>query len=64
MTEDEAKTKICCGPWQARSPTLLAIRCQGSACMAFRWSRDVTVVLSVPDNNKGRHGFCGLACRP
>lgn len=46
MTEDEAKTKLCCG-----SPAMAAARyyasgadvqtpakCEGSACMAWRWT--------------------------
>ncbi len=47
MTEDEAKTKLCCGPILG-SATALAIaqgsgagataKCAASACMAWRWS--------------------------
>ncbi len=34
MTEEEAKTKVCCGPLHADHGAL--VLCQGSACMAWR----------------------------
>ena len=44
MTEDEAKTKWCCGPpasatatyWHGQAPVETPMRCAGSACMAWR----------------------------
>ncbi len=61
MTEDEAKTKTCCGPKVLTASLLLgktdqslkpAMLCLGSACMGWRW----VVTLEGPD-----HGYCGLA---
>jgi hypothetical protein len=51
MTEDEAKTKSCCGPPTVAIATLIASglemegptakgECAGSACMAWRWDTD------------------------
>lgn len=78
MTEDEAKTKICCGPRAAGLGE--DIECRGSECMAWR----VKVRLEVrhkrtgqvmpPDAWRARGdyeevtvsdgGFCGLAGAP
>lgn len=79
MTEDEAKTKVCCGPLHQPEYAKIgeiaeskpSIRnCIGSACMAWRWE-DVRWVR--PENNAGTReyelvprsnlGFCGLAGR-
>lgn len=68
MTEDEARTKVCCGP-PAISAAIVSTGaamsgvpieakgplCVGSACMAWRWSNPAA---SADDR---RHGFCGLA---
>ncbi len=37
MTEEEAKTKSCCGPMQAEFGKSHVVNCIGSACMAWRW---------------------------
>jgi hypothetical protein len=65
MTEDEAKTKLCCGPLQVATQMVqhlnnIPAKCIGSACMAWRtsgWTRaeDRTMILL---------GYCGLAGRP
>ena len=43
MTEDEAKTKICCGPPQVAAQMMRArpAYCAGSACMAWRWDKPI-----------------------
>jgi hypothetical protein len=62
MTEDEAKTKICCGPPQVAAQMMRAMMralpayCAGSACMA--WRRDYA------EDSLGKDGYCGLAGRP
>ena len=78
MTEEEAKTKACCGaPLLAQvmisispnvritdAPDLLG-RCQGSACMAWRWEEeqpDPGPVHSPNDEDGG--GYCGIAGKP
>ncbi len=74
MTEDEARTKLCCGP-----PMLFAIMgalkdqraadttlCQASACMAWRWAYgapDEDGTVEVLDRS-GIYGHCGLAGHP
>lgn len=67
MTEDEAKTKVCCGPGHIGALAAWAspphrkdnpIRCIGSACMAWRWSVD------DPATYESAPGFCGLAGNP
>lgn len=62
MTEEEAKTKICCGPPQAAAQLMgelrkgIAAKCAGSFCMAWRWDYD--------EYGDASEGFCGLAGRP
>lgn len=69
MTEEEAKTK-----WCHRDPSHLgedAMKCVGSACMAWRWGENEGRQF-VPATDFGAgggsyqgppfvHGFCGLA---
>ena len=64
MTEDEAKTKACCGsgyrPMENGS-------CIGSSCMAWRWSEPALAgqyAEAQADAFRGRMGFCGLAGAP
>jgi hypothetical protein len=75
MTEDEAKTKRCCGPSgcgrlipverdEAVVPLHAPVQqfisvCIGSECMAFRWDQNYTDGLAGV-----RHGHCGLAGKP
>ena len=61
MTEDEAKTKLCCGPLQVATQMVqhlnnIPAKCIGSACMA--WRRD------YEEDSLGKDGYCGLAGRP
>lgn len=66
MTEDEAKTKMCCGPpsvaasnyYRAGADCDAPMHCIGSACMAWRWTlnRDPSTQEIVKT-----HGYCGLA---
>jgi hypothetical protein len=69
MTEDEAKTKICCGPPQVAAQMMRArpAYCAGSACMAWRWlpkcgenPNNPAEAMSLPPTE----GYCGLAGRP
>ncbi len=53
LTEEEAKTKRCCGPSNAGETVFIAPddyavfhNCIGSGCMAFRWSPDATATIS------------------
>ncbi len=71
MTENEAKTKWCCGP-KIISDQMLADRlipakvpnppesnglCCGSKCMAWRWA-----AFAEGEEHAGNiHGYCGLA---
>lgn len=78
MTEDEAKTKICCGPLLPvhveikagifREDGSVQIgRCIGSQCMAWRWEAKFGVDPNNPANATKlppTDGFCGLAGRP
>jgi hypothetical protein len=72
MTEDEAKTKICCGPPQVAAQMMRAMMralpayCAGSACMAW-----VQTDNEAPPSKEGDPepvykpaGRCGLAGRP
>jgi hypothetical protein len=61
LTEDEAKTKRCCGPdgcgapvFHVNSGEFLGRFCIGSACMAWQWRGNLEPTL----------GFCGLAGKP
>jgi hypothetical protein len=67
MTENEAKTKYCCGPlllaetWINEEAIkaeheMKTGRCLASACMA--WRRD------YEEDSLGKDGYCGLAGRP
>jgi len=59
MTEDEAKTKRCCG---VGGDTYNGVQwCIGSACMAWRWQMTVNKDGSIEDE---KEGFCGLAGEP
>ncbi len=66
MTEEEAKTKACCGPPQIAAQlmdeavtTTRPAKCAGSACMA--WRKDYEAAY---DQYGNLPGFCGLAGRP
>lgn len=65
MTEDEAKTKACCGPRNNGDTGNDDLLCIASTCMAWRW--DGTHV-NDPGEPKGdliwsnrSYGHCGLA---
>ena len=72
MTEDEAKTKVCCGP-PGTNAMMHGIEvgadevntsCIAFGCMAWRWT-----IKPGPDHDAGiaahpPSGFCGLAGRP
>lgn len=70
VTEEEAKTKICCGGVgcgqiiMIEGPGLVEDsyerRCIGSACMAWRWAP--TPALTA--DRSTTHGYCGKAGRP
>lgn len=47
LTEEEAKTKHCCGPFAPK-------KCLGTDCMAWRWVDD-------DDRADNAYGYCGLA---
>lgn len=80
MTEDEAKTKICCGPLYLADaltglyaisagkdhPKLANGNCGGSACMAWRWMAWVegVAVSYSPGYGDKTNGYCGLAGKP
>ncbi len=71
LTEEKAKTKLCCGPlgtWTAPYEN----RCIASSCMAWRWvmiSQSARGAI-IGDNGdlewEGRTpiGYCGLARKP
>ena len=76
MTEDEAKTKMCCNG--------LTRACVGSACMAWRWLpakpldvppggfnlraydpvKMLEFVIAPPNEPQPTEGYCGLAGKP
>ena len=74
MTEDEAKTRWCCGAQAVAammSGSKTGALCIGSACMAWRWSRDAEwqAKAEAEYRRSGRRivptdGYCGLASRP
>lgn len=78
MTEDDAKTKACCGPCVSHRPLSIVDdqmnkvpRCVGSACMAWRWAfvfdapTDETVVKpSIGYGRSDKEGYCGIAGSP
>lgn len=72
MTEDEAKTKICCGPLhqpefqkigEVSISTPMLRNCLGSQCMAWRWTPQ-TDPLGRPTYVRETEGYCGLAGSP
>lgn len=77
MTEQEAKTKWCCAglsfpievnaAYQADPITEFTQKCQGSACMAWRWSISIQQANEI--NARGNtgavaSGYCGLSGKP
>lgn len=64
MTEEEAKTKSCCGPMQAEHGKTHVVNCIGSACMAWRWESGFPLPNDPPAISERYHGFCGLAGKP
>lgn len=77
MTEEEAKTKRCCGSstcgevrpvddesrWSGPYPNF----CIGSACMAWRWALPSALDAAgnlVPKEKQVVPGYCGLAGQP
>lgn len=67
VTEEEAKTKRCCGGPQCGNyePIADGWRCIGSACMAWRWQMiddgdSMHLARWVPSDK----GYCGKAGRP
>ncbi|MGA0604915.1 hypothetical protein ACO2Q0_02860 [Phenylobacterium sp. VNQ135] len=66
MTEDEAKTKACCGPRNnGANGADDDILCIGSACMAWREWRDVATSAKTGISRAVvLGGYCGLAGAP
>ena len=67
MTEDEAKTLVCCGPKGTGYENDLpypARFCRGRACMAWRWTPNVDMRAYTGTAAKARPGYCGLAEAP
>jgi hypothetical protein len=76
MTEDEAKTKVCCGSpvvvgpilaaafhSQSGSPVKADTKCVASDCMAWRWKEGLD--KDPKDGHfKKLFGYCGLAGPP
>jgi hypothetical protein len=67
VTEDEAKTKVCCGPTVLHPNTMNGC-CVGSACMAWRWAleyyRDPDATDPTKYRSSAADGYCGLAGVP
>ncbi len=67
MTEEQAKTKICCGPFVIacileKSPN---INCEGSRCMAWRSRTNKQMGYDRnPDDIYPDGYYCGLAGKP
>ena len=69
VTEEEAKTKRCCGPEGCGGnaemhgwPNGHIVRfCIGSACMAWRWFGVVSTMLVDVNLPPPKHGYCGYA---
>lgn len=64
VTEEEAKTKQCCGGrgcgrTETGSDGRIWSRCIGSACMAWRWQDNLS-----PEHQRGDGGYCGKAGKP
>jgi len=75
MTEDEAKTKRCCGPEGCGFVGNDKERyCIGSQCMAWRWIKIDRDYKFGPADDEGKmkvlsspiteYGYCGLAGKP
>lgn len=80
MTEQEAKTKTCCGPnivllgllvttGKKISDPVGPMLCVGSACMAWRWTERRTPAGTNPAGGSFAaygedRGYCGLAGKP
>ena len=58
MTEEEAKTKLCCEQLNNRDHPL----CLGSACMAWRWNEfKIKVQTDSVIEAEDMTGYCGKA---
>ena len=75
MTEDEAKTKRCCGGILMHSMDAAGLTvkvsdfCIASNCMAWRWTippteLDYTDGAPKPYKNNNPVGYCGLSGKP
>lgn len=73
MTEDEAKTKMCCGPKPIADTTIMAGggtvtaipgNCIASGCMAWRHGVIPVKAAGIGMPVLGRDGWCGLAGTP
>jgi len=76
MTEEEAKTKVCCGPpFVATAAIAMSSggsiadervfgKCIASACMAWREPRWETDDQGFPRRVPSGAGYCGLAGAP
>jgi len=70
MTEEEAKTRSCCGPLHFDG---VFEGCVGSNCMAWRWTTDSLYLAfeGIPPepvfrkhDKESLRGYCGLAGKP
>lgn len=74
ITEEEAKTKLCQESFGAPRDHVSfdylgaahAMRCQGSACMAWRWldpefEHTTTLAMSPPDGDGWKHACSNVA---